>query len=354
MWGNSKINKLAYEYETMESLTEVPEHVVKGRDYILDRKGVYIALISDIPGLLKDVDPVRVAERGRAMNKALARFRESTGINQTRWCLAAYPNEHWAKKMFPELSPEEALEKQWAYVQKTLRLDEEDFLGAWKKHQENLARRSKYLNDAKIKTFHYKNSIGTDFTIGMPKGYKFTGAVEEAQDGSLFTANLPTEEVFSSPDKFTAEGTLVSALHLVRNGVIIENFSITFEKGRIVDYKAEKGYETLKQIIETDEGSHYLGEIALIGFDSPIQNLKALFYETLFDENASCHFAIGRAFPTCVEGGDKMTKEEQEKVGLNNSLQHVDFMVGTADLDITATTEDGRVIEIFKQGNWVF
>ena len=142
MWGNSKINKLAYEYETMESLTEVPEHVVKGRDYILDRKGVYIALISDIPGLLKDVDPVRVAERGRAMNKALARFRESTGINQTRWCLAAYPNEHWAKKMFPELSPEEALEKQWAYVQKTLRLDEEDFLGAWKKHQENLARRS--------------------------------------------------------------------------------------------------------------------------------------------------------------------------------------------------------------------
>ena len=188
----------------------------------------------------------------------------------------------------------------------------------------------------------------------MPKGYKFTGAVEEAQDGSLFTANLPTEEVFSSPDKFTAEGTLVSALPLVRNGVIIENFSITFEKGRIVDYKAEKGYETLKQIIETDEGSHYLGEIALIGFDSPIQNLKALFYETLFDENASCHFAIGRAFPTCVEGGDKMTKEEQEKVGLNNSLQHVDFMVGTADLDITATTEDGRVIEIFKQGNWVF
>lgn len=354
MWGDSKIAKLAYEYETLESITEVPEHVVKSRDYILDNKGVYIALISDIPGLLKDVDPVVVAEKGKANNKALHRFRESTGINETRWCLAAYPNEYWAKQMFPELSTEEALEKQWDFVQRTLRLDEEDYLGAWKKHQENLARRSKYLNDAKIKTFHYKNSIGTDFTIGMPKGYKFTGAVEEAQDGSLFTANLPTEEVFSSPDKYTAEGTLVSALPLVRNGVIIENFSITFEKGRIVNYTAEKGYDTLKQIIETDEGSHYLGEIALIGYDSPIQNLKALFYETLFDENASCHFAIGRAFPTCLEGGDKLTREEQEKVGLNNSLQHVDFMVGTSDLDITATTEDGRVIEIFKNGNWVF
>jgi aminopeptidase len=255
--------------------------------------------------------------------------------------------------MFPDLSDEEALEKQWAYVHKTLRLDEEDYLGAWKKHQEALARRSKYLNDAKIKTFHYKNSIGTDFTIGMPKGYMFTGAVEKSLSGLNFTANLPTEEVFSSPDKNTAEGVLVSALPLVRNGVIIENFSLTFEKGRIVDYKAEKGYETLKQIIETDEGSHYLGEIAIIGYDSPIQNLKALFYETLFDENASCHFAIGRAFPACLENGANMTKAELAEAGLNDSLQHVDFMVGTADLSITATTESGEVIDIFVNGNWV-
>ena len=160
-------------------------------------------------------------------------------------------------------------------------------------------------------------------------------------------------EVFSSPDKNTAEGTLVAALPLVRNGVIIENFSLTFEKGRIVDYKAEKGYETLKQIIETDEGSHYLGEIALIGYNSPIQNLKALFYETLFDENASCHFAIGRAFPACLNNGVNMTKEEQAKAGLNDSLQHVDFMVGTSDLSITATTEAGEVITVFENGNWV-
>lgn len=353
-WSNAKIAKLGYEHRSMESLTTVPDYVVASRDYILEKKGVFISIISEIPGIYKDVDPVKVAETGRASSKALHRFRESTNLNKTRWCLVAYPNEQWAKQMFPDLDGAAALEKQWDYIQKTLRLDREDALGAWKEHQAALARRSKILNDAKIKTFHYKNSIGTDFSVGMPKGYLFTGAVEKSFDGVDFTANMPTEEVFSSPDKNTAEGTLVSALPLVRNGVIIENFSITFEKGRIVDYKAEKGYETLKQIIETDEGSHRLGEIALIGFNSPIQNLNALFYNTLFDENASCHFAIGRAFPTCIEGGFEMTKEQLAEAGLNDSLQHVDFMVGTADLSITATCEDGSEMVVFENGNWAF
>ncbi|MBO7377471.1 MAG: aminopeptidase [Clostridia bacterium] len=352
-WSDAKISKLAYEYESVESLTSIPDYVVASRDYILEKKGVYIYIISTLPGLLKDVDASKVAAASRASSKALHRFRESTGINATRWCLVAYPNESWAKKMFPDLSAKDALEKQWEYMHKTLRLDKEDYLGAWKEHQENLARRSKFLNEAKIKKFHYKNSIGTDFTIGMPKGYIFTGAVEKSRDGVDFTANLPTEEVFSSPDMNTAEGTLVAALPLVRNGAIIKNFSITFEKGRIVDYKAEEGYDTLKEIIETDEGSHRLGEIALIGFDSPIQNLRALFWETLFDENASCHFAIGRGFPTCLEGGADMTKEQLAAAGVNDSLQHVDFMVGTKDLDITATTESGEEIAVFRGGNWV-
>ena len=353
LWNDSKIGKLAFEYEDEKSLTEVPAYTVASRDYILDNKGVYISVLSEIPGLLKDVDAKKVSARSRAVSLAMKRFRDSTNINATRWCLVAYPNSDWAKKMFPDVSGEEALVKQWNYLHKTLRLNEEDYLGAWKIHQQNLARRSKFLNEANIKSFRYKNSVGTDFTVGMPKGYIFTGAVEKSRDGVDFTANLPTEEVFSSPDKNTAEGTLVAALPLVRNGVIIENFSITFEKGRIVDFKAEKGYDTLKEIIETDEGSHRLGEIALIGYDSPIQNLKTLFYETLFDENASCHFAIGRAFPTCLKGGENMMKEELAASGLNDSLQHVDFMVGTKDLSIVATTHDGKEIEIFRDGNWV-
>lgn len=353
MWNDEKLGKLAYVYESEESLNEVPAHVVASRDYILDNEGVYIALLSDIPGILKDVDAKKVGARNKAVRLALKRFRDSTNINATRWCLAAYPNECWAKKMFPYLPEDKAVEKQWEFFHKTLRLDKEDYLGEWKKHQENLARRSKFLNEANIKSFRYKNSIGTDFRIGMPKGYIFTGAVEKSRGGVDFTANLPTEEVFSSPDKNTAEGTLVAALPLVRNGVIIENFSLTFEKGRVVDFKAEKGYDTLREIIETDEGSHRLGEIALIGYDSPIQNLKTLFYETLFDENASCHFALGRAFPTCLKGGEDMSDEELSAAGLNNSLEHVDFMVGTKDLSIVAATEDGREIEIFRNGNWV-
>lgn len=352
-WGDERVSRLRYKYESLDSLTAVPDYVVASRDYILDKGGVYISIICDIPDILADVDPKVVAAAGKASNKALHRFRESTSINATRWCLAAYPNVAWAEKMFPNLKGQAAVDKQWDYIRKTLRLDEEDYLGAWKKHEQALARRSKFLNEAGIVSFRYTNSLGTDFTVGMPEGYIFTGAVEKSRGGVDFTANLPTEEVFSSPDRRTANGTLVAAMPLVRNGVTIENFSITFEKGRISSFKAEKGEETLREIIETDEGSHYLGEIALIGYDSPIRNLNTLFYETLFDENASCHFAIGRAFPTCIKGGENMTKEQLAAAGINDSLQHVDFMVGTKDLDITAYTKDGKEIAVFRKGNWV-
>ncbi len=352
-WGDDKLSRLAFEYSEEKDIVEVPDYVVASRDYVLDNEGAYVCISSDTPGIYDGIDAKLVSARAKAMNKALQRFRESTSINKTRWCLVAYPNVKWAEKMFPELSGEQAEEKQWEYMQKTMRLDCEDYLGAWKKHQEDLQRRSDFLNNANIVKFRYKNSIGTDFTIGMPKNYLFTGAVEKSRDGVPFTANMPTEEVFASPDCRTAEGTLVAAMPLVRNGVIMENFSITFEKGRVVDFKAEKGYDALKEIIETDEGSHRLGEIALIGYDSPIRRLDTLFYTTLFDENQSCHFALGRAFPTCVKGGEDMTKEEQAEVGLNSSLTHVDFMVGTKDLDITATTADGKEISIFKNGNWV-
>ncbi len=351
-WHDGEMNRLAYDYQSEETLATIPQWVVDSRNYIVDTKSVYVNIISEQPDLLRNIPPEKITVAGRATSKALERFRESTGSNNTRWCIAAYPNVEWAKKMFPELSDKAALEKMWKYLQKTVRLDKVDPLGAWRKHAAKLAKRSRFLNRAKIVSFHYTSGLGTDFTIGMPKGYIFTGAVEKGGGGVDFTANMPTEEVFSSPDRLTANGTLVASKPLVRSGGIMENFSITFKDGRIVDYKAEKGYDTLKGIIETDEGSHYLGEIALVGYNSPIQNLNTLFYNTLFDENASCHFAIGRAFPGCIKGGDKMTREQQEKAGLNNSLEHVDFMVGTRDLSIVATTEKGEEIVIFKDGDW--
>ncbi len=353
-WGCGKISKLNYTYQKEETLTEIPDYVVASRDYLLEKKGAYLCIISDEPGLYEGIDAKKIAAASRASGKALLRFRESTSKNETRWCLAAYPNPSWAKKMFPALSETEAVEKQWEYIHKTMRMDEGDSLARWKEHQGKLIERSRVLNEKKIRSFHYVNSLGTDFTIGMTDRYLFTGAVESGADGVSFTANMPTEEVFSTPDRRTANGTLVAAMPLVRNGAIIENFSLTFKDGKVVDFSAEKGYDTLKEIIGTDEGARYLGEIALVGYHSPIRALNTLFYSTLFDENASCHFAIGRGFPTCYEGGEKMSKEELLEKGVNDSLEHVDFMVGTADLSITATTESGETLVVFKDGDWAF
>lgn len=353
-WGDSKLGKLSYIYQSDEVLTEVPDWLVASRDYLIEKKAAYINIISEMPDLLRDIEPKKIAMASRATGKALKRFRESTGSNRTRWCLAAYPNPEWAKKIFPDLDEESAVNKLWQYIHKTMRMDTPDALAAWKQHQQNLAKHSKVLNDAKIKSFHYKNSLGTDFTVSMPEGYEFTGAVEKSAYGRDFTANMPTEEVFSSPDYRTANGRLVAAIPLVRAGAIIKDFYLEFKDGVVVDFGAKEGYETLKQILDTDEGSRRLGEIALVGYNSPIQNLKTLFYNTLFDENASCHFAIGRGFPACIKNGNDYTREQLLEKGINDSLEHVDFMVGTADLSITAIKEDGTELVVFKDGDWAF
>lgn len=353
-WLDDKISRLNYKYRSKKELTKIPDWVIKQKDHYIDEKIAYLRILSENPESLKGVNPEKVAAARRASGKALAKFRDYTGSNKLRWCIAAYPQKDWAKKMFPELSPSAAMKKQWEYIAETMRLNCDDPIKAWEKHQQEISRRCEILNGAKIKTFTYKNSLGTNFTVGMPQGYIFCGGAEMgALDGVWFTANMPTEEVFSCPDRRTANGKLVAAMPLCRNGQIIKNFWFTFENGKITDYGAEEGYENLKSIIETDEGSHYLGEIALVGYNSPIRNLNTLFYETLFDENASCHFAIGDCYPTCLQGGGELTKDELLSSGLNSSIEHVDFMVGTSDLEITASCEDGKQLKIFENGEWV-
>lgn len=353
-WSDDVVAKLGYKYKAKKELAKVPAWVIAQKDYYIENKIAYLVVISDNPESLKGVKPEKVAIARRANGKALEKFRDYTGSNKIRWSIIAYPNKEWAKKMFPELPIGKALKKQWEYIEKTVRLDTVDPLKAWAEHQNNINRRCGILNSSEIVSFHYKNSLGTDFTVGMPEGYIFCGGAEKgALDNIPFTANIPTEEVFSCPDKNTANGKLVAAMPLCRNGQIIKNFWFKFENGKIVDYGAEQGYDNLKTIIETDEGSHYLGEIALVGYDSPIRNLNTMFYETLFDENASCHFAIGDCYPTCLKDGGKMNKEELAEHGLNSSIEHVDFMVGTNDLEITAQTKNGNVIKIFEKGEWV-
>lgn len=351
-WNDAELSKIKYKYEDVETLTDIPQWLIDSRNHIVDTKACYINIISEDPDGFADVDARKLIAASRASRIAMKKFRDSTSNNNTRWLIIAYPNAAWAKKMFPELDAEKAVEKQWEYIHKTMRMDSADSLKEWKRHETALCERSKFLTDSHIKYFHYKNSLGTDFRIGMPKGYKFTGAREKSLGGIDFTANMPTEEVFSSPDRTTAEGTLVASMPLIHNGNVIDKFALTFKNGKVTDYRAETGYEILKGIIETDEGSAYLGEIALVGYNTPIRNLNTLFYNTLFDENASCHFALGNGFPSCFAGGSEMSEKELIRNGINVSLEHTDFMVGTADLTITAETEDGKKLSIFTAGDW--
>lgn len=352
-WSDETVSRAAYRYRTRKQLETIPEWQIAQKEHYIFEKTTYLRILCEDPETFKGLNADKVAAARRASGKAFRKFREYMGSNKLRWCIVAYPHKKWAKKMFPSLNATQAVKKQWEYIAETMRLNCEDPIAAWQEHQNDIIRRCKVLNGADIKEFRYENSIGTDFTIGMPEGYVFCGGAEKGTlDGVFFTANMPTEEVFSSPDRNTANGKLVASMPLCRNGQIIDDFWIEFKDGKIIDYGAKVGYDNLKSIIETDEGSRYLGEIALVGANSKIRNLNALFYETLFDENASCHFAIGDCYPSCLICGESMTKEELLEHGLNSSIEHVDFMVGTQDLKITAITRNGEELSIFDNGEW--
>lgn len=352
-YDDDEILRSNFLFDSEDEIKQVPEYVKAQKKYIVDSKACYLGIISDDPCVFEGVDAKRIAERQKAIVKACPEYRKALDNNETRWCLVAYPEKHWAETAFKgEKDPMTLLGSK---ISQAMWLDCEDVEQKWKNHVENLKRRSKILNEAEIVKFHYKNSLGTDFEISMPDKYIFSGASDAGSlDGVDFIANMPTQEVFSSPDKNTAQGKLVASLPLVRNGVIIDKFYFVFDKGKVVEFGAEKGEDTLREILNADEGMKRLGEIALVGYNSPIRQTGTLFYETLFDENASCHFALGKSFSSAYQGGTKMSKEELKKVGLNDSVNHVDFMVGTSDLEIIATKKDGSKMVIFKDGDWAF
>ena len=268
------------------------------------------------------------------------------------WLVAAYPGAEWALKVFPDDLESKAMDALYTVILQASRADGCDPAAAWAAHQKNLTQRVKWLNSQHFDRLHYKNSLGTDFTVGLAKNHVWEGGASLTPDGRSFVPNMPTEEVFTAPDRFSAEGTLAASLPLSHGGALIENFTITFHEGRAVSFTAEKGGEALQSILDTDEGAKYLGEVALIPADSPISRMGLLFYNTLFDENASCHFALGAAYPENVEGGMEMSKEQLKEAGLNDSLTHVDFMIGTADLEITGIRADGSEIPVFRRGVW--
>jgi Leucyl aminopeptidase (aminopeptidase T) len=240
----------------------------------------------------------------------------------------------------------------WNSIFSIVRADKESPIEAWKEHLGNLKARKDYLNEKNFKYLHYK-SEGTDLTVELPKDHIWLSGEEDTKDGIKFVANMPTEEVFTLPKRDGVNGYVTSKKPLIYGGNIIDNFKLIIKEGKIVDFTAEKGGEILKGLLDTDEGARYLGEVALVGYNSPISNSGLIFYNTLFDENASCHFAFGEAYPSCLKGSENMTKEELIAKGANDSLTHVDFMVGSAELEIVGETENAERVQIFKAGEWV-
>ena len=312
----------------------------------------YLNISACDPEALRGVDPDRITRANRCKEE-LSGFYDAMMANVNPWCIASIPIPSWSKKVFPDLPEQEAMEKLWDAIFTSVRISGKgDAVARWREHIALLKARVAKLNELHFASLHYTNSLGTDLTIRLPETHLWSGGDSLCRAGYPFVANMPTEEIFTAPLRTGINGVVYAALPLVHNGNIIENFHFVIRDGRIVEAHAEKGEEILKAAIAEDEGASYFGEVALVPYDSPISNQKLLFYNTLFDENAACHLAFGEAYPECVEGGEAMSKEELKAAGLNDSITHVDFMIGTSDLSIIGTTGDGREVPVFADGNF--
>lgn len=352
-WQDDEISLLRYENAPEEVLTTVPQWMVDKYLYYAEDGVALLSVRSTNPDLLKDVDPARVAKASKASAEAMKEFRKYTMNDRIAWSIISIPTADWSKKIFPGTDEEEAKEKLWEQIFKIVRVDQEDPIAAWDEHNKNLKDAVQVLTEKNYQKLIFK-APGTDITFDLPKGHIWKGGGAKTEDGRHFNPNMPTEEVFTVPHKYGVNGTVSSTKPLIYGGNMIDNFSLTFEEGKVVDFKAEKGYETLKHLLDTDEGAKRLGELALVPDASPISQSGLIFYNTLYDENASCHIALGKAYPTNLEGGSKMTDEELDQHGVNDSLTHVDFMIGSNELDIDGVTEDGKTEPVFRKGAWAF
>ena len=313
----------------------------------------FLTIHSENPGSLSGVDPDRIKRSKISSGKALKEYRKRITNSECQWCVCSVPSKAWAKAVFPDLDEEEAEARLWKEILAACRADKGDAVRRWDEHIAEIRKHADIMNSYDFKTLRYKNTAGTDVTVDLPEGHYWGGGAEEAANGVSFSPNIPTEEVFTLPVKNSVNGTLAATKPLSLNGTVIEGFSFTVKDGKITEVHAEKGEDILRDAISVDEGASYFGEVALVSHDSPISRSGVLFLNTLFDENASCHFAFGDAYPN-IRGAENMSEEELKSRGMNSSMTHVDFMIGSADLEITGITHDGREVAVFRNGNFVF
>ncbi|MCL2287144.1 MAG: aminopeptidase [Firmicutes bacterium] len=352
-WSDETSGRALYLRGADEVFDEFPQWRVQKYKEQDDKGAVYLHILSSDPDNLAGVDPNRLRRFSKVANQATKEHSTLTMSGALRWSIVATPSPKWAAKVFPDLPEAEATERLWEYILKAARADGENAVADWEIHDKNFIKRVDYLNKQQFAALRFTTGIGTDLTLGLVKDHVWAGGSEVAKDGVSFFPNIPTEEIFTMPHREKAEGRVVASMPLSYQSNLIEGFEMTFKDGKVVSYKADKGQEILKNIVEMDDGAARLGEVAIVANSSPIGQMNTLFYNTLFDENASAHLALGKAYPKNMAGGNELTLEERVAKGGNDSLIHVDFMFGTADMRIVGIKEDGTEEVFFDKGEFV-
>ncbi|WP_264990237.1 aminopeptidase [Lysinibacillus piscis] len=352
-FADDVLTRTRYEKAPQNSFDFFPPWKIQEREWLAEQGAAFLSIMSQSPDLLKGIEHTRIAASQKASGEALRNYYNLLQADKFSWTVIAAPSPKWAAIVFPHLPKEEQVIALWEAIFDATRAKLENPVAAWAEHNQQLGSKAQYLTAKRYQTLHY-TAPGTDLTVTLPEGHLWAGGGSANTQGHAFMPNMPTEEIFTAPLKTGVNGYVSSTKPLSYGGNIIDRFKLTFENGRIIDFEAEQGQDILAALIGTDEGSHYLGEVALVPHNSPISQSNLLFYNTLFDENASNHFAIGRAYAFCIEGGKTMSSEELLENGLNQSLTHVDFMIGSGQMNIDGITADGQVEPIFRDGNWAF
>src|SRR5690625_4501691 len=350
-WSDDELTLLKYKHATDEVIEQFPEWRVKMQEDYAEDGAAFLSIHATDPDLLKDIPGERIAAANKAAGVALTKFRKYLMNDENTWCVISIPTVGWAKKIFPEQSDHEAVESLWQEILKMVRVDKADPITEWNQHNEILKNAYEILNAKQYEKLVLK-APGTDLEISLPKGHIWQGGAAVSQKGIIFNPNMPTEEVFTVPHKYKVDGTVSSTKPLNYGGNLIDEFTLTFKDGKVTDFKAKQGEEVLQHLLEADEGAKRLGDIAVVPHESPVSQTWLIFYNTLFDENASVHIALGKAYPTNLQGGAEMDLEELDQHGVNDSMVHVDFMIGSAEMDIDGIAVDGTVEPIFRNGTW--
>ncbi|MGG0665680.1 aminopeptidase [Viridibacillus arvi] len=352
-FSDGEIDRAFFDNAPEDEFAKYPRWISEQRDELIERKGALLWIDAADPDLLSGVPVSKLSAQQKAAGKALANYRNAVMNDKVAWAIIAVPSKQWAAKVFPNVEADKQVEALWEAIFKTVRIGKGNAVENWQGHLENLDTRAAILNAKRFAKLHY-TAPGTDLTIELPDKHIWQTGASKTPENTSFVANMPTEEVYTMPSKYGVNGTVSNTKPLVFQGNIIDDFKLTFENGKIVKAEAGVGNDLLQELIKADEGSKYLGEVALVPHESPISASNILYYNTLFDENASNHLAIGEAYPTCYEGGSALSPEQLEEHGINTSITHEDFMIGSANMNIDGVLADGTVEPIFRNGSWAF